>query len=66
MREAGEGSVPGVLLDLGAYPGWVAGEGAVAGEVFRVEPRAEALAVLDELEEHFGPATPATSTSAWR
>ncbi len=58
-RAWAEGWVPGRLVDLGAYPGWVPGRGRVWGEVVRVEPAAEALAVLDDLEDYHGPGDPA-------
>lgn len=58
VRREEAGTVPGVLLDLGGYPGWVEGEGAVRGEVFRLEPPALALVLLDDLEEYFGAGDP--------
>ena len=58
VREESEGSVPGSLVDLGAYPGWVEGEGEVRGELLRVDPVEETLAVLDELEGYHGPGDP--------
>jgi gamma-glutamylcyclotransferase (GGCT)/AIG2-like uncharacterized protein YtfP len=42
----GEGRTPGVLLDLGAYPGLVEGAGRVKGEVYRLDD-AELLVTLD-------------------
>src|SRR5688572_8924061 len=45
----GEGHVRGTLLDLGRYPGLVAGSGRVAGELYRLE-RPELLPVLDREE----------------
>lgn len=48
----------GLLVDLGAYPGWIAGEGTVHGEVFRLYPLPEALRRLDEFESYFGPVDP--------
>jgi gamma-glutamylcyclotransferase (GGCT)/AIG2-like uncharacterized protein YtfP len=46
----GEGSINGVLYDLGAYPGCVlGGSGIVQGEIYAVEPAVEAA--LDRLED---------------
>ncbi len=46
----GQGSVPGTLYDLGAYPGMaLGGEGRVIGEVYMVS--ADVEAALDRLEE---------------
>ncbi|HEY3064321.1 MAG TPA: gamma-glutamylcyclotransferase family protein [Methylomirabilota bacterium] len=45
----GAGSVPGRLLDLGRYPGLVAGRGRVRGEIYRVRD-AELLATVDREE----------------
>ena len=40
MRVLGEGSIRGVLFDLGPYPAVIGGEGTVRGEVYAmVEPR---------------------------
>ncbi|WP_025321183.1 gamma-glutamylcyclotransferase family protein [Deferrisoma camini] len=58
LLEVQEGWVPGVLVDLGTYPGWVPGPGRVWGEVVRVAPVVEALAKLDELEDYHGPGRP--------
>ncbi len=58
VREAVEARVGGVLLDLGAYPGWVAGEGTVWGEVLLLRRATEALRRLDAFEECFGPDDP--------
>ncbi|GAB4262615.1 MAG: gamma-glutamylcyclotransferase [Deferrisomatales bacterium] len=58
VREGRTGWVPGRLLDLGGYPGWVAGAGRVWGEAYRLSPLAPALAVLDELEDYYGPGDP--------
>jgi gamma-glutamylcyclotransferase (GGCT)/AIG2-like uncharacterized protein YtfP len=45
----GEGRVAGCLLDLGAYPGLVEGEGTVRGEVYRLDQPA-LLPALDREE----------------
>lgn len=58
VREVREGSVPGDLVDLGDYPGWVEGEGRVYGEVFRVDPVDEALHFLDAFEDYHGEGDP--------
>lgn len=58
VREAVEARVGGILLDLGAYPGWVEGEGTVRGEVFLLRRTSEALRRLDAFEECFGPDDP--------
>lgn len=45
----GEGTVAGRLLDLGRYPGLIAGAGRVKGELYRLDD-AELLPVLDREE----------------
>jgi gamma-glutamylcyclotransferase (GGCT)/AIG2-like uncharacterized protein YtfP len=40
LEVIGEGTVPGALYDLGAYPGVVEGDGTVRGVVLRVPPDA--------------------------
>ena len=45
----GEGTARGCLLDLGRYPGLVAGAGRVHGEIYRLDD-AELLPVLDREE----------------
>ena len=45
----GVGSVSGRLLDLGRYPGLVAGRGRVRGEIYRLR-EAELLATVDREE----------------
>ncbi len=58
VRAVTPGTVPGRLVDLGGYPGWMEGAGTVYGEVLQVAPADEALRILDELEEYFGPGDP--------
>jgi gamma-glutamylcyclotransferase (GGCT)/AIG2-like uncharacterized protein YtfP len=55
VREVREGRVTGTLVDLGAYPGLVPGQGIVRGELLRLEPGGVALRRLDDLEGFFGP-----------
>ena len=47
-----DGHVAGTLLDLGGFPGIVAGRGRVRGEVWRLDPlnAPEVLRTLDEYE----------------
>ncbi len=66
VREVRAGTIPGVLLDLGGYPGWLppddcaeGGEARVSGEAFRLSPLAPALEILDTLEDYQGPGDPA-------
>ncbi len=79
VRDVQRGWVPGVLVNLGEYPGWVPGAGRVQGEVFRLRPLEPALRLLDELEDYEGPGaegnlyervlvrvgTPEGRTTAW-
>ncbi|MBI5016429.1 MAG: gamma-glutamylcyclotransferase [Deltaproteobacteria bacterium] len=58
VREVREGRVPGTLIDLGGYPGWVDGSATVEGELLWLEPLGPALAALDELEGFFGEGDP--------
>ena len=51
--------IPGLLLDLGAYPGLVDGAGEVAGDLLRLKD-ADAGRLLDAFED-FDPSAPATS-----
>lgn len=44
--------IPGALYDLGAYPGLVAGEGGVVGELFEVRD-AGVMARLDPFEDYW-------------
>jgi gamma-glutamylcyclotransferase (GGCT)/AIG2-like uncharacterized protein YtfP len=59
----GMARVRGRLLDLGRYPGLIAGPGAVRGEVFRIE-RPELLPALDREEGYNFERRPATVTLA--
>jgi gamma-glutamylcyclotransferase (GGCT)/AIG2-like uncharacterized protein YtfP len=54
LERLGEATVTGRLIDLGDYPGLVAGEELVRGELLAVhDPRQ--LAALDDYEECGGP-----------
>ncbi len=59
----GAARVRGRLLDLGRYPGLIAGPGAVHGEVFRID-RPELLPALDREEGYNFERRPATVTLA--
>jgi gamma-glutamylcyclotransferase (GGCT)/AIG2-like uncharacterized protein YtfP len=59
LEFVGEATFPGVLYDLGDYPGAAAGDGLIAGELFRMRD-SSILAVLDEYEE-FDPDRPKCS-----
>ncbi|HKB26267.1 MAG TPA: gamma-glutamylcyclotransferase family protein [Methylomirabilota bacterium] len=59
----GEGRVSGRLLDLGRYPGLVAGDGRVTGEVYRLDGP-ELLPVLDREEGYNFERRPTTVTLA--
>jgi gamma-glutamylcyclotransferase (GGCT)/AIG2-like uncharacterized protein YtfP len=50
LLDAGPCVIAGALFDLGSYPGLVAGEGRVAGELFELVDAARALALLDDYE----------------
>jgi gamma-glutamylcyclotransferase (GGCT)/AIG2-like uncharacterized protein YtfP len=54
LEVVGLAMVPGVLLDLGDYPGLIAGDGLVHGELLRIDDPAT-LPALDDYEECGGP-----------
>lgn len=54
LEVVGPATVPGTLLDLGDYPGLIAGEGLVRGELLRIVDAAR-LQALDDYEECGGP-----------
>lgn len=54
LEVVGLATVPGVLIDLGAYPGLIAGDGLVRGELLRIVDAAR-LQALDDYEECGGP-----------
>jgi len=54
LERAGAATVRGLLFDLGEYPGMVAGDGIVHGELLRVDDAAR-FAALDEYEGCGGP-----------
>ena len=49
LRFEGACRIPGVLWDLGPYPGLTAGDGEVIGELFSLDSEST-LAALDEFE----------------
>jgi gamma-glutamylcyclotransferase (GGCT)/AIG2-like uncharacterized protein YtfP len=53
LPDAGPATVPGLLYDLGPYPGMVAGEGTVHGDLLEVADECH-LAMLDAYEECHG------------
>jgi gamma-glutamylcyclotransferase (GGCT)/AIG2-like uncharacterized protein YtfP len=53
LPDAGPATVPGLLYDLGPYPGMVAGEGTVHGDLLVVAEERD-LAMLDAYEECHG------------
>lgn len=48
----------GLLYDLGPYPAMVCGSGSVVGELIRLDSPQEALAIMDEIEDYYGPNDP--------
>ena len=44
--------IPGKLYDLGAYPGLIAGEGRVKGELFRIKD-SSVMTKLDAFEDYW-------------
>jgi gamma-glutamylcyclotransferase (GGCT)/AIG2-like uncharacterized protein YtfP len=63
LKPYGEGSIPGVLFDLGEYPGAVFDNSSstrVFGTVFRLPDQVNLLSELDRYEG-FDPASPSTS-----
>lgn len=55
VRRVSAGWVPGMLVDLGGYPGWVAGQGRVLGEILCLDGVDEVLRILDNFEDYNGP-----------
>lgn len=58
VRAVTPATVPGLLRDFGAWPGMVAGEGTVHGEVVTLRDLAAALPELDAWEGFHGPDHP--------
>lgn len=54
LEVVGTATVPGVLVDLGAYPGLITGNGVVHGILLRITDPARLMA-LDAYEECGGP-----------
>lgn len=55
-----EGWTPGLLVEVGRYPGLVEGDGRVAGELYALRDAPAMLEALDELED-FDPTNPQAS-----
>ena len=53
LRFSGRGSVQGVLYDLGSYPGMVAGQGTVVGELYEILQADRLLPKLDAIEGYY-------------
>jgi gamma-glutamylcyclotransferase (GGCT)/AIG2-like uncharacterized protein YtfP len=49
-RFVDEAHVAGTLLDLGRFPGVIAGRGRVRGELWELDPAPEVLRTLDDYE----------------
>jgi gamma-glutamylcyclotransferase (GGCT)/AIG2-like uncharacterized protein YtfP len=60
VKAAFPATAPGRLYHLAdkGYPAVLAGEGTVAGEVLEFDEIEEALRILDELEDYYGPGHP--------
>lgn len=54
LRSVHDAQVPGRLVDLGEYPGWMRGEGRVHGEVWSYHALDELFATLDPVEDFEG------------
>lgn len=54
LELVGAATVPGVLIDLGNYPGLIPGDGRVHGDLLRI-PDPARLVALDAYEECGGP-----------
>lgn len=65
FRPLGPCRIPGIIHDLGGYPGLVAGEGEVVGELFEVVD-ATVIAQLDAFEEYDPAAEHASRYLRWR
>ena len=61
LRFSGRGSVQGVLYDLGSYPGMIAGQGTVAGELYEMLQIELLLPQIDAIEGCY-PNSPTEST----
>lgn len=59
LSHVGACVIPGVLYDLGGFPGIVEGEGQVAGDLFRIE--SPAVSSLVDRFEDFDPDDPGQS-----
>jgi gamma-glutamylcyclotransferase (GGCT)/AIG2-like uncharacterized protein YtfP len=50
LEHIGRGRIEGKMVDLGEYPGAIAGTGEITGDLYRLDDPEKMLAALDEYE----------------